>query len=219
MPQQEINNPKGDRNWGTTLYTRMNSDTLTIQGEVYKMDSHPIICIGLEDHQMTKLEQEQVHNTKDEEGQAQTRKCIYMLNTLDPEETTKYNKLGTPEEATAFLAALVSEVEAGKRELRVYQPTKGLTAQACLGSGEILDQGIEEKIQWLGDYPPLTIKLKPRTLEDQPGATTQAVTKAEQCMPEPTRSDQAKEGSPPQDKAIIRDSLTLDETKVPEKEP
>ena len=127
MLQQGTINTKCDENWGTTLYTKTDSDTLTIQGEIYQMDSNPIICIGLEDHQMTKPEREQVQNTKDKEEQAQIRKCIYILNTLDPEETTKYNKLGTPEETTAFLATLVEEVETGRRELRVYQPPRELT--------------------------------------------------------------------------------------------
>ena len=179
------------------------------------MDSHPIICIGLEDHQMTKLEQQQVHNTKDEEGQAQTRKCIYMLNTLDPEETTRYDKLGTPEEATIFLAALVRKVEAGQRELRVYQPTKELATPTCSSSGEMPDQGMEGRKQWVEDCPPLTIKLKPRTLEDQLEITTPAVTKAELCTLEASRSDQDKEGSSLQDQTRVRNNLTLGETKIP----
>ena len=210
MSQQETNKPKRDNNWGTTLYTKTTSSTLTVQGEIYKMDSHPIICIGLEDHQMTRLERQQVYNTKDERGQAQTRKCMYMLNTLDPEETKRYDKLGTPEEATIFLATLVRQAESGQRELRVYQPTKELATQTCPSSGEIPDQEREGREQEVEDYPPLTIKLKPRTCRDQLEIATPAVTKPKLCTLEGSRSDQDK------DQATARNHLNLGETKMPE---
>ena len=119
MLQTGTINTKCYKNWETTLYTKTDSDTLTIQGEIYQMDSNPIICIGLEDHQMKEPELEQVQKTIDKEEQAQIRKCIYILNTLDPEETTEYNKLETPEETTSFLATLVEGVEAGRWDLRV----------------------------------------------------------------------------------------------------
>ena len=215
MLQQGTINTKCDGNWGTTLYTKTDSDTLTVQGEIYQMDSNPIICIGLEDHQMTKPELEQVQNTTDKEEQAQIRKCIYILNTLDPEETTKYNKLRTPEETTAFLATLVEEVEAGKRELRVYQPPRGLTPKTYLDSGETLRQGMKEKVQWLKNHPRLTIQVKPRTLGDKLEGATQAGTEAEQTMPQSTRTDQTKEDSLPQEGAVTLDSLNLGETRRP----
>ena len=65
----------------------------------------------------------------------------------------------------------------------------------------------------------LTIKLKPRTLGDQSEEATQAVTEAEQTMPKSTGTDQAKEGSLPQNKAVMLDSLNLDEARVLEDGP
>ena len=67
--------------------------------------------------------------------------------------------------------------------------------------------------------PTINNQVETKDIRRPTRATTPAVTKAELCTPKPTRSDQTEEGSPPQAKAIIRDNLTLDETKVPEKEP
>ena len=59
-----------DESWEPALYINSDSDTLTIQGEIYHNDSLPIICIGLEDDQMTDLEIAQVQGTTDKYEQA-----------------------------------------------------------------------------------------------------------------------------------------------------
>ena len=80
-----------DESWEPLLYTNSESDTLHIQGEIYLNDSHPIICIGLEDDQMTDLEIAQVQGTSNKHEQAHIRECIYMVNTLTAKEAIEYN--------------------------------------------------------------------------------------------------------------------------------
>ena len=77
MDQAGGNNPN-DESWEPTLYLGTDSDTLTIQGEIYQNDSVPIICIGLEDDQMTDTEIAQVLGTANKYEQAHMRKCIHV---------------------------------------------------------------------------------------------------------------------------------------------
>ena len=102
---------------------------------------------------MTNAEIEQVQGTPDKYEQAQIRKCIYILNTLDLKESAQYSNLETAEEATIFLGNLVEDVEAGKRPLRVYHPPGEPALDPYLDPAEALRQKKENKIKWLRDHP------------------------------------------------------------------
>ena len=93
-----------DESWDPPLYTHSDSDTLRIQGEIYQNDTLPIVCIGLEDDQMTEWERQQVAGNKYD--RAHIRKCIYMVNTLSFEEEAAYNIMDTPADQSAYLSTL-----------------------------------------------------------------------------------------------------------------
>ena len=166
-----------DESWEPLLYTNSESDTLHIQGEIYLNDSHPIICIGLEDDQMTDLEIAQVQGTSNKHEQAHIRKCIYMVNTLTAEEAIEYGNLETPEEATGFLSTLVEDVEAGTRPMRVYYPPEEPAQDARTEPEMTPSQRREQKAKWLKDNSRLIIQVATRGPGDVPTRRTRQIPK------------------------------------------
>ena len=69
---------------------------------------------------MTEYERQQVAGNRFD--QAHIRKCIYMVNTLSPDEEIAYQMMDTPEDQSAYLSTLIDEVERGTRPMRVFHP-------------------------------------------------------------------------------------------------
>ena len=155
-----------DESWEPPLYTNSDSDTLRIQGEVYHNDSFPIICIGLEDNQMTELELQQVQGNKYD--QAHIRKCIYMVNTLSAEEAIVYNGMLTPEDQSAYLSTLIDDVEKGTRPMRVLYPPEEPAQDARVEQELPPSQRREQKAKWLKDNSRLILQVAPRAPGDVP---------------------------------------------------
>ena len=109
------------------------------------MDSNPIICIGLDDEQTTEEELEQLREIESNEDAALMRKCLYVLHTLDQEETVEYDNLRTPVELTAFLSTRVDDIEAGRRPVKIYHPPKELTPSDHQNAAGDVGKRVEEK--------------------------------------------------------------------------
>ena len=155
-----------DESWEPPLYTNSDSDTLRIQGEVYHNDTLPIVCIGLEDNQMTEYELQQVTGNKYD--QAHIRKCIYMVNTLSAEEATVYNGMITPEDQSAYLSTLIDDVEKGTRLMRVFHPLEEPAQDAHIEQELTPSQRMEQKSKWLKDNARLVLQVAPRAPGEAP---------------------------------------------------
>ena len=89
------------------------------------------------------LQQGTINLNDDSWEQTQTRKCIYVLNTLDQAESKGFNQLVTNnnwEEATVFLQLIVEKIEPGTRAMRVYHLPREPTPEPYQDPAEILRQ-------------------------------------------------------------------------------
>ena len=163
MSPPGTSNAPQDKSWEPPLYTHSDSDTLRIQGEIYQNDTLPIVCIGLEDDQMTEWERQQVAGNKYD--RAHIRKCIYMVNTLSFEEEAAYNIMDTPADQSAYLSTLIEEVERGTRLMRVFHPREE-PAQDAPMEPELTP--MERKSKLLRENPNLVIQVTPRAPGEVP---------------------------------------------------
>ena len=185
MSQPGTSNAQDD-SWEPPLYIHSDSDTLRIQGEIYHNDTQPILCIGLEDDQMTDYERQLVLGNRFD--QAHIRKCIYMVNTLSPDEEIAYQGMDPPEEQSAYLRTLIDEVERGTRPMRVFHPRQE-PAQDAHVEPELTP--LEQKAKWLKNNQRLVLQVTPRAPGEVPPRKTRQ-TPARPATPSPAGRETAQ---------------------------